>query len=97
MNTWFVGSHPVGHLVTLNSSAKPSQSGKDTGKDAMSEAVVVQGDKTFFMKARIMAGQADITGNELNVEDFKWLAKDEIQKVVHPYYWSKVKNMLVEQ
>lgn len=53
-------------------------------------------DKTFFMKARIMAGQAD-TSSAAEAEDFKWLAKDEIQKLFHPAYWSRVKNMLVEQ
>jgi large subunit ribosomal protein L46 len=55
------------------------------------------GEKTFFMKARIMAGQADITANELGVEDFKWLAKEEVQKEVSPPYWAHIKNMLVEQ
>ena len=54
-------------------------------------------EKTFFMKGRIMAGQADITANELGVEDFKWLAKEEVQKEVSPQYWANVKNMLVEQ
>lgn len=52
--------------------------------------------KTFFMKARIMAGQADVA-NASGAEDFKWLAKDEIEKVFHPAYWVRVKNMLVEQ
>lgn len=49
------------------------------------------------MKARIMAGQADIKSNELGVEDFKWLAKEEVQKEVSPRYWADIKNMLVQQ
>jgi large subunit ribosomal protein L46 len=52
--------------------------------------------KTFFMKARIMAGQADVASLS-GAEDFKWLAKDEIEKVFHPAYWMRVKHMLVEQ
>lgn len=92
MNTWFVGNHPVGHLI------KTQQTKAKDGKESTEEAVapVSTIGKTFFMKARIMAGQADIT-NASGVEDFKWLAKDEIEKLFSPGYWSRVKNMLVEQ
>lgn len=55
------------------------------------------GEKVFFMKARIMAGQADISKNELGDTDFQWLAKEELQKVVTPGYWSSIKNMLAER
>ena len=55
------------------------------------------GEKTFFMKARIMAGQADVNGNTMEGEDFRWLAKDEVQKYVTPWYWSNIRNMLVDQ
>lgn len=59
---------------------------------------LVDGEKTFFMKARIMAGQADLAiAKEKNVEDFKWVSKDEVEKLVDPEYWIKVKNMLVAQ
>lgn len=54
-------------------------------------------EKTFFMKARIMAGQANITDNKLEVADFRWLAKEEIEKVVTPNYWSAVQDMLAER
>ena len=54
-------------------------------------------EKTFFMKARIMAGQANIKDNKLEVADFQWLAKDEIEKAVSPNYWSAVRNMLAER
>ena len=59
---------------------------------------MVDGEKTFYMKARILAGQADLSvpGNK-DIEDFKWLSKDEIEKHVHPDYWIRVKNMLVAQ
>ncbi|KIW29657.1 uncharacterized protein PV07_05455 [Cladophialophora immunda] len=96
---------------------------------------LVDGEKTFFMKARIMAGQADVSYSTIHanpsekgsktltdtkaagvvngetkdkkgvvvdmgldeIEDFKWLSKDEVEKHVHPDYWVKVKNMLVTQ
>lgn len=77
---------------------------------------MVDGEKTFFMKARIMAGQADLShaAKEAEkrkpketkdqgvmkieeIEDFKWLSKDEVEQVVHPDYWIRIKNMLVAQ
>lgn len=55
------------------------------------------GEKVFFMKARIMAGQAKVEGAALGYTDFKWLAKDEIEQSVEEAYWSAIKNMLVER
>ncbi|PYI33958.1 CAF1 family ribonuclease [Aspergillus indologenus CBS 114.80] len=81
MNTWFVGYHPVGHYVY--NFRKPSSE--------------LQGEKTFFMKARIFTGQADLAGNADNLTDFKWLAKDEIAKYVRPQYYASIKNMLAER
>lgn len=49
------------------------------------------------MKGRIFRGQADLKSNEMGVEDFKWLSKEEIQQEVSPHYWASVRNMLVEQ
>ena len=104
MNTWFVGNHPVGHLVIENKGVKSSKKGK-SAKSSTSEKEIEPKedapsrsnfDKTFFMKARIMAGQADVS-NASGTEDFKWLAKDEIQRVFDSAYWSRVKNILVEQ
>ena len=52
------------------------------------------GEKLFFMKARIMAGQVELAKNEYGDRDFAWLAKEEIQKYVTEKYWSSVRNML---
>lgn len=49
------------------------------------------------MKARIMAGQADLSNNEFGNTEFKWLPKEEVEKLVTPRYWSSVKNMLTER
>lgn len=87
MNTWVVGNAPIGWR-----------------RDELVEPVVVKdqnvqelGNKTFFMKARIMTGQMDLSKNALGDTDFQWLAKDEIQQVVHSSYYSSIKNMLVER
>ncbi|KAA6414044.1 MAG: 50S ribosomal subunit L30 [Lasallia pustulata] len=87
MNTWVVGNLPVGHQSI------------DYPKTIVDEEKKIEqlGEKTFFMKARIMGGQANLKDNKFGLEDFKWLAKDEIQKEVHPRYWSAVRNMLVER
>ncbi|PGH15447.1 hypothetical protein AJ79_02424 [Helicocarpus griseus UAMH5409] len=84
MNTWMVGYHPIGHYIYNLRKPKPNP---ETG-------IELRGEKTFFLKGRIMAGQADVVGNTLGVKDFKWLSKDEIPKYVLPVYWSWVKNML---
>ncbi|OJJ47017.1 hypothetical protein ASPZODRAFT_159015 [Penicilliopsis zonata CBS 506.65] len=86
MNTWMVGYHPVGHHVYNFRRPKTVDA---TGAELV-------GEKTFFMKGRIMAGQADLAANEQELEDFKWLSKDEIQTHVLPQYYSNIKNMLAE-
>ena len=84
MNTWIVGHVPVGHHV-LEPYVYPETS------------AVRPGEKTFFMKARIMAGQANITDNLFGISDFKWLTKQELQRHVGPRYFSHIKNMLADR
>lgn len=83
MHTWTVGFHPVGHHVYTAQFPKKDEAG-----------VEIAGDKTFFMKSRIMAGQADLADKKAGLKDFKWLSKEEIQTHVSPLYWSNIKNML---
>ncbi|EXJ90954.1 hypothetical protein A1O1_04061 [Capronia coronata CBS 617.96] len=114
MNTFFVGNHPVGHYVARFASPRPGpppQMTTETSKASDSALLkqevaqqpdqhpsLVNGEKTFFMKARIMAGQPSLAASQdQDIEDFRWLSKDEIEKAVHPDYWVKVKNMLATQ
>lgn len=55
------------------------------------------GTKTFFMKARIMAGQVNLKENKFGFQDFKWLAKDELRNQVPGSYWRSIKNMLADR
>ncbi|EER25191.1 hypothetical protein CPC735_017940 [Coccidioides posadasii C735 delta SOWgp] len=87
MNMWMIGYHPIGHYVSKSNKAKTNP---ETG-------VQILGEKTFFMKGRIMAGQADLSASTQGIADFKWLAKEEIQQHVNPHYWSAIKNMLAER
>ena len=91
MNTWFVAGHPIGHHIDQAHVGVEKTARSDT------QAVDLDSEKTFFLKARIFAGQADLSGNNYGVEEFKWLAKDEIEKHVTSEYWSSIKNMLTEQ
>lgn len=86
MNTWIVGNAPIGHYQHDYLDAIKTASGLNE-----------LGMKTFFMKARIMAGQANLEGNKLGLTDFKWLAKEEIKDEVDKVYWHSVKNMLAER
>lgn len=88
MNTWIVGNFPVGF----------SQFNFPKHKiEANEKGITELGEKTFFMKGRIMAGQANLKKNSLGLKDFKWLAKDEIEKIVLDRYWAGVRNMLPER
>ncbi|KAJ4293996.1 hypothetical protein N0V90_007685 [Kalmusia sp. IMI 367209] len=86
MNTWVVGNVPVGHHQQDYLKALKTGSGLNE-----------LGLKTFFMKARIMAGQANLKDNQLGLTDFKWLAKEEIHKQVDKDYWKSIRNMLAER
>jgi large subunit ribosomal protein L46 len=88
MNTWVVGNVPVGHYNFEYLKRRPHPE-----RDNVEEL----GEKIFFMKARIMAGQANLADNKLGIQDFKWLAKEEVQKVVNQKYWSSVQNMLADR
>ena len=87
MNTWVVGRVPIGHhqydfpAKALQTSSNPNELGH----------------KTFFMKARIMAGQIDLKLNKFGLEDYKWLTREEIEKQVQKDYWKFIKNMLADR
>ena len=82
MNTWVVGNAPVGHYKF------------DFPRHLQNmEDVTDIGEKTFFMKARIMAGQANISNNKLGLSDFKWLAKEEVEALVSRLYWHAIQHI----
>lgn len=87
MNTWVVGNAPIGHH-THSFGKAVSNAEKNTEE---------LGEKVFFMKARIMAGQANLGGNVFGDTEFKWLSKEEIEKTVGTKYFASVKNMLTER
>ncbi|KAH8595036.1 putative 54S ribosomal protein L17, mitochondrial [Bisporella sp. PMI_857] len=95
MNTWLVGHAPVGAYV-----APPVYEAKLIKNEEANAADVSPkkpGRKVFFMKGRIMAGQANLKGNIFGFTDFKWLTKEEIQKTVSEKYFSDVKDMLADR
>ncbi|KAK0711444.1 39S mitochondrial ribosomal protein L46-domain-containing protein [Lasiosphaeris hirsuta] len=88
MNTWVVGRVPVAHYVTEPIFAE--------GEDAAT-APKRRGEKIFFLKGRIMAGQADLTGNKHGLTDYQWLTKDEIKRVLPWDYYRSVRNMMADR
>ena len=83
MNTWIVGNMPVAHQIFRH--AKSLASSKFVGE------------KTFYMKARIIAGQLAIKNNHLGLDDFKWVTKDELQTTLRPRDFAAVKDILAER
>jgi large subunit ribosomal protein L46 len=98
MNTWQVARHPVGHYNFEYAVSEPAaESNKEKQVASVHDTAHAAGEKTFFIKTRIFAGQADIAQENARWEDFAWLSKEEIQQKVHDRYWSRIKNMLAEQ
>ncbi|KAI0389876.1 39S mitochondrial ribosomal protein L46-domain-containing protein [Xylariaceae sp. FL0594] len=84
MNTWLVGRAPVAHIV------RQPQYNEDTSLKA-------RGEKIFFLKGRIMAGQADLTNNSLGLKDFSWFTKEELRTKLPGDYFRAVKNMMADR
>lgn len=84
MNTWLVGRVPVAHTVT-----QPVFN-EDT-------SLKQRGEKVFFLKGRILAGQADLKGNKLGLQDFNWLTKDELEEKLPFEYFRSVRNMMADR
>ncbi|KAI1769249.1 39S mitochondrial ribosomal protein L46-domain-containing protein [Hypoxylon sp. FL1150] len=84
MNTWIVGRVPVAHLVTQ------PEFNEDT-------SLKQRGEKVFFLKGRIMAGQADLKGNKLGLQDFNWLTKEELKEKLSEDYFHSVRNMMADR
>ena len=87
MNTWVVGNIPIGHQVYNYSQGTINEE----------KGSVLQGEKIFFMKARILAGQANLKDNKFGLEDFQWLAREEIHIAFDPRNWNAVKNLLPQR
>ena len=87
MNTWVVGNHPIGHYVFDFLKA---------AKNKKRETLEL-GEKVFFMKARIMAGQMNLDAGELGWKDFQWVTKEEAQKVMTPKYFAMTRDMLPDR
>jgi large subunit ribosomal protein L46 len=86
MNTWLIGHVPIGqHQIEYPQTNK------------LPSGLTEQGAKTFFLKARIMAGQFNLKESKMGVKDFRWLAREELEKQVEEPYWKSIKNMLAER
>ena len=99
MNTWVVGNHPIGHYISSHfaepflAKVKPNPLVSTSAEFEQEE----YGEKVFFMKGRIMAGQADLTKNDYGDKDFQWLAREELQERVGKNYWNAIRGMLTDR
>ena len=88
MNTWVVGNMPVGHQIFNYPESIIKKEGSEAG---------LRGEKIFYMKARIMAGQANLKDNKFDLEDFRWLTKEEISRSIHSRDYAAVNNILLDR
>lgn len=84
MNTWMVGRVPVAHVV------KQPVFNED-------KSLKSRGEKTFFLKGRIMDGQVDLKNNKMGLRDFNWLTKEEIKTKLDKDYYHAVRNMMADR
>ena len=104
MNTWIVGRLPVAHvIIDPPSKADPKNSASSSsirnpasgsGSNMLKST---KGYKIFYMKGRIMAGQADIRNNTLGLRDFQWLTREELQQALPPRLFRKIRNMMADR
>jgi large subunit ribosomal protein L46 len=84
MNTWMIGRHPIAHTVRRYPAQKPD-----------SDAAI--GAKTFYLRGRIMAGQADLTRNAAGAQDYKWLTAKELETGLSKGYLTPLKSALADR
>ncbi|KAI1247877.1 hypothetical protein MGN70_011770 [Eutypa lata] len=84
MNTWIVGRVPVAHMVTHPKFDEVTSLKKP-------------GEKVFFLKGRIMAGQADLKDNQMGYKDFHWLTREELEEKMEPDYFHSVRNIMADR
>ncbi|KAK1828463.1 39S mitochondrial ribosomal protein L46-domain-containing protein [Podospora conica] len=104
MNTWIVGRVPIAHHVTEFEEAQEEAAPVKEAAPAEEKAAEDEkesdesrfaGEKIFYLKGRIMAGQVDLKGNKYGYTDFKWVNKDELRETLYPTgYWKSVRNMV---
>jgi len=88
MNTWMVGRAPVAY-----DHWEPVYTGGREGEEDP-RRIKRYGRDVFYLKARIMAGQVDLTDNKWGVTDFKWLTKDELPGAISQQTFTRVKNSM---
>ncbi|KAI0476744.1 39S mitochondrial ribosomal protein L46-domain-containing protein [Xylaria cf. heliscus] len=84
MNIWMVGRVPVAHFV------RQPQFTEDG-------VMKVRGEKTFFHKGRILAGQVDMRRNRVGLKDFNWLTKAELKAKLDSDYLHAARNMMADR
>lgn len=90
MNTWIIGRHPIAH-----EHREPIYM---DDKEKKGERILKRrGFNAFYLKGRIMAGQADLTDNSLGATDFKWLTKEELKEQLQPGLYFSVEGALPSQ
>lgn len=87
MNTWVVGNLPLTHQI-INYAQGPLDTERGIEK---------RGEKVFYMKSRIMAGQANLEGNKFGLVDYKWASKEEVQGTISARDWTVVRGVLAER
>lgn len=90
MNIWMVGRHPI-----AVEQRAPMYRKDETSADGLT--LKQRGANTFYLKGRIMAGQADLENNGYGITDFKWLTREELKEHLQPEVFSSVEKSLPAQ
>lgn len=85
-----VGRHPIAY-----EHREPIY--KDDADNEGGRKLKFRGANIFYLKGRIMAGQADLTDNKYAVTDFKWLTKEELQEHLGQKMFASVEKAMPAQ
>ncbi|KAF2725999.1 hypothetical protein K431DRAFT_309008 [Polychaeton citri CBS 116435] len=98
IHTWTVANHPVAYYGSSFKAPDMTKVPKHPDiKHSVSLELEEYGEKVFFMKGRVMAGQVDLKENQYGNREWAWLSKDEVQEKVTEEYWRAIRNSLAER
>ncbi|CAD6505436.1 BgTH12-00927 [Blumeria graminis f. sp. triticale] len=96
MNTWIVGRVPIAYNITSPKTVPAEIPAIEAGPRP-EHGVPHRSKATFFLKGRIMAGQADLLNNHFGLDNYRWLTKEEVSKLLPRDLYLSVCNSMHER
>lgn len=53
--------------------------------------------QVFFYKAQVVSGSPSVNDSKSDIKDFVWLKREELSDKLHPEYYEKLSNCLIDE